>query len=1105
MRDDFSKQAITEIAKGVGYRCSNPKCARQTVGANAAQDGVITIGVAAHICAASLGGPRYDPTQTREARRARENGIWLCQSCGRLVDVDSEKFTVELLNGWKREAQNRAFRELVASGMAASHEEEERISSVVSADNASNADPIFDKLFEKVCAAATVDFAGYRRGPFWSNASVELTLRLFEDQSAPPFAISKLPLAVEIEPEVTIVAPPGTGKTTTLLQLGGHILAANSIVPLYFHLGDWSAGSSSLLESLHQRSAFKNISDDEVLRLAQRGRILLLLDGWNELDLAMRRKLRIELKQIRRDCPYVRIIATTRRQALDIPMAGVRIAIEPLSEDQEMAIALAQYGDAGAKIVDEAWRTPGVRELISIPLYLSALLAGGAGSSPTTKEEVLRLFVQQHERAMDHAEALQVMLLGCHAQVLTALACHLNATASTAMPEADGRQIVATTIVELRQRGQIQGQPEPLAVLEALTNHHSLMRSGNDGGTIRFQHQQFQEWYASQEVAQLMRTSAKGNGGARVKLRAAVFDQPAWEESIFFAVERLSREDDGTAIVAHALLLALAIDPMLAAEMIYRSSELVWNAVKVIIFTFVDRWHHAGTVDQAVRFMIMTGRPEFEARIWPLATSADARIQLPTLRNAPRFRPSVLGSNLRSKIAALPEAIRESLVSLIASESGVDGMDLASELAKSDPSPNVQAKVVQYLQFRRADRHVANILTSAHDETWAILAKQGYAEEICDPKSVERFRAEREKALAQATDPLERLRLLIDQTSDYPNRDSGIIAAIAAADFPVRDQHGGKVLYYARERAPLPVLQGLRQRLEAGLKLPFHANEFLSQLDVTDDGPIAAAILDVSDDDRNINMIAVMAGPKTVIALVDEYLICAQALKNDRNNRALNHKFQCLRARIGATRAPSFVPAVIARSDIDDPVLIASLASLISLHGDDQKLPVPVDVSVKATLICIVQSWVEVVISSAAGSRYQLNEVSNAIGRLGFTELLPELKRLLDENLKRLNKAIEGRLSDASMRYGNQYRQAFSRIGGVEAATVAAEYLEDRVFGLDAALALKAISDEQLNLPQPPLHRQWPQFDEVRAARVMRAESHKTSPEMRSPSRFSRQ
>jgi hypothetical protein len=52
---------------------------------------------------------------------------------------------------------------------------------------------------------------------------------------------------VEVAPEVTIIAPAGTGKTTTLLQLASHVLARNTIIPLFFRLGDWSAGSLGLL------------------------------------------------------------------------------------------------------------------------------------------------------------------------------------------------------------------------------------------------------------------------------------------------------------------------------------------------------------------------------------------------------------------------------------------------------------------------------------------------------------------------------------------------------------------------------------------------------------------------------------------------------------------------------------------------------------------------------------------------------------------------------------------------------------------------------------------------------------------------------------------
>jgi hypothetical protein len=105
------------------------------------------------------------------------------------------------------------------------------------ADNTSAADADFDKLFKIVHAAAKADLAAYRRAPIWSDYSVELSLRLYDDPSAPPFSISRLPLAVEVAPEVAIVAPPGTGKTTTLLQLARHVLAVNSILPLYVRLG----------------------------------------------------------------------------------------------------------------------------------------------------------------------------------------------------------------------------------------------------------------------------------------------------------------------------------------------------------------------------------------------------------------------------------------------------------------------------------------------------------------------------------------------------------------------------------------------------------------------------------------------------------------------------------------------------------------------------------------------------------------------------------------------------------------------------------------------------------------------------------------------------
>ncbi len=741
-------------------------------------------------------------------------------------------------------------------------EEVERVESIVAADNKADADSAFQFVFNKVHTAANADLAGYKRAAMWSKEHVELTLRSYDDQNSPPFNISKLPAGLDVAPEVTIVAPPGTGKTTTVLQLATHVLAGKRTVSLYFRLGDWSTGSTGLLASLHQRSAFKDIRHDDLVKVAQRGRLLLVLDGWNELGRGSRKKLRVELDQIRRDWPFVRIVATTRRQALDVPMCGPRIAIESLSEDQQMAIAESQFGDAGKKIVDNAWRTPGVRELIATPLYLSALLSVGLqGASMNTKEEVLRLFVGQHDLVDEHAEALQAVLHGCHTQVLTALACQLNASGSTAMAEVEARRVVSGTISKLRDEGQLDGPVEPLTTLEALASHHTLVRSGTGNSSVSFQHQQFQEWFASHKVAELMRASAEGELDARKQLRVAVLDQAAWEDSVLFAVERMSREDGGAAVVAHTVRLALPIDPMLAAEIIYRSCGDVWKEVKDGIIAFINRWHRPGTVDRAVRFMVMTGRPEFQSRIWPLISSADSQIQLSSLRVAQRFRPSVLGSDVRSKIAALPEETRASLLGEIAYRSGIDGMDLATELAKIDSSPKVQEGVVQYLQFRRADRHVVNLLKSACDETWALLAEHGYAEELREPAAVNRLRAELDKALVQATGPVQRLRLLIEQPAGYPGRDAGISAAIADANFPMRDQHASTFLHLAQEHARAAVIEGLRQRVADGLELPYQVDDLLTSMEVVDDGPLVTRILEISQENQNSSSISILAGP----------------------------------------------------------------------------------------------------------------------------------------------------------------------------------------------------------------------------------------------------
>ena len=111
-RDDFSEQTKTLLSNHVGARCSNPDCQRPTFGSNSDPNKATNIGVAAHICAAAPGGPRYDATMTSEERKSPQNGIWLCQSCSKLIDSDTTRYSKETLVAWKMIAEKSSAMEL---------------------------------------------------------------------------------------------------------------------------------------------------------------------------------------------------------------------------------------------------------------------------------------------------------------------------------------------------------------------------------------------------------------------------------------------------------------------------------------------------------------------------------------------------------------------------------------------------------------------------------------------------------------------------------------------------------------------------------------------------------------------------------------------------------------------------------------------------------------------------------------------------------------------------------------------------------------------------------------------------------------------------------
>ena len=96
------------MAERAGTLCSNPSCCAPTYGPSTKRESSTNVGVAAHICAAEPGGPRFDPLLSAVEVRGIDNGIWLCQACHKMVDNDAAKYSVAELRRWRLAAEDRA-------------------------------------------------------------------------------------------------------------------------------------------------------------------------------------------------------------------------------------------------------------------------------------------------------------------------------------------------------------------------------------------------------------------------------------------------------------------------------------------------------------------------------------------------------------------------------------------------------------------------------------------------------------------------------------------------------------------------------------------------------------------------------------------------------------------------------------------------------------------------------------------------------------------------------------------------------------------------------------------------------------------------------------
>ena len=1047
-----------------------------TRGAQSNDDGTINVGLAAHITAASPDGPRYDPNLTSDQRKHHSNGIWLCQNHGKLVDSDESQFTVEVLLSWKRIAEKRSFSEVLSSKRSP-------VGTLLVDDE--DVQTAADLLLDY----SKSDLSVFQHMPGWPSYAIALNLKMVEEKSTKVFTASSLASAIEVFDEIVVIAPPGTGKTTTLLQLMEAILGNASSVAVFLPLSEWSTRSDTFFQSLVRRAAFRDAKERQFEMLAKHGRLVLILDGWNELDEVSKRRVHNEVKSLRRDFPDIRLVVSSRHKDFTIPTDGPVVEVDVLTKEQQLEIAKAQRSSEGESLVDHAWRTPGLRELVAIPLYLMALLKKAPGGSlPTTKEEVLGSFVTELEKDPDKLAPLREALLGFHRDFLEAIAAEATGEKTVALSQAQARAVVNTVQERLKADKQIAELLQPTNVLDTLVCGHMLIQSSADSGGVSFQHQQFQEWFASFRVQQLMLSAASGDNDAKRKLREDVLDIRFWEEAVLFACDRLSRADqDSRQAVATAIIETLGIDPLLSAEMIYRSSAAVWEEVRDHVMSFVRKWHTEGCVDRAVHFMIDTGRADFSQYIWLLFANPDDQVHLRVLRSAQSFRPSVLGPDVQDRIADLPEEVRKHVVVEMVFNGGMAGIELATNLAKHDASSEVKKSVVESLLFRRAERFAKEILESAPDEVWRSLAKERHPYEFADSQVSARIEKEAADLLVAEINPIQGLMRLLSPNARDAKTGPKIRELVEKIDFSEKDQHNVWLVYRAYELYPGDIVDALVSQLESGKVLPYGIDELLRKSDVViEEGPLVDCVLQNLWEGKTAETAVSIVGPRAVGQLIDQMLSVYAKIKsnNGKHDDGLHKEYHRFSDWISNTKLNSFIQAILERAGTENPDEIDLLAELLSRHGKSgERGPLRLDSIAHEKVTAVVQQWAETILATEGATRAQFAGLAQAAERLESPALVPVLQKLLLEDLARRKRALEERSeahkngrtiqNDAHMCWTLQYSRAFSAIGDDQTVQIMKAHLPNPDFGLDAAHVLKEVwkksqfPEDERGFPRP--------------------------------------
>lgn len=874
----------------------------------------------------------------------------------------------------------------------------------------------------------------------------------------------------------SLEAPGGRGKTTTLARLAIEHQRDGEVF-LLIDMAAWIRSAEDILDYAAKDPAFRSrsITAVDLACLRQKVHFSFLLNGWNEIAESLSGSAVVAVEELDRAYPDAGIIVATRAHAVNPPLPGcLRVRLLPLSRAKRidyLRLVLKERADElrlrieGSTILDELTRTPLIlNQVIS-------LFESGA-PIPETKVGVLEAATKLLEA--EHRSHLQATpLSGRATRYLSELAHEMTRRGEILTGQDDSNRAIQSVIAKLTADGQFISPPNPDVVLQVLCAHHVLERIEHETVSYRFQHQQFQEFYASRYVLQVLTDLvAKRDRDADKDFARSYIDKPIWEEALFMVAEDIGHlvegqqtQTRGEGMGSRLIELASRIDPVFAANLSFLGGSALWPVVRDELSATLRKWHDANDPSHkqlALAGMLATGSDDFLDIIGPALSHEERRDRIRTYVYGFSLHLSSLGPDWRRTIAAWSEDARSDFVYNMSHSAGV--VDALEDVALSDPSLEVRRRAIEGMCWNDAQDMLGRVISQLDEATLAAMLP-GLDDSALPPASRVTVANALRRSIKPAMPPLQRLQLLIRARRLGADITLEELKTALDAQQARIDPNGVEALRLILEAIqkddPDWVATWVVARLTDGTLWGDHWSEFLRPMPASSRLAVIKELATTELGYPKLNAYKTLFGTETTPDGAAELFTKLSEFQRTRVPGSLSQtwKFENqLREVLHAIRFELAVAGInrCLPSHLDEGTALAIIEFFGQVNPGTEDIRGRLTPAQRQSLRCYIKDTIAHALTNNELSGETRTHAAIALGRIGEPEDINDIRRLIDADIHRLD--APRRPSGGLMMYANRFIHALQLLNppGLEAYLL--ELLQDSHYENDVSRTLLQIA-----------------------------------------------